>query len=535
MVLKNGRIAGFVSLWAFRFHYSTWLEKGRMVASIVFFTVSCIGLCYDVFAVGHSCGTFSFRTLWMMLLLGTTGYSIYKDLKSVFCAFSSDKTLQRYEDRTDETKDKIDGFISKIKGDSFETNAVRVDLPKIKDFLYYYPNITNVLLRRDSISVSKVEEQKTVRWRKIHENLAYALELIIVMDKIRAVWYNTRHEVQATYARQCPVARGAAAREVPPQGLRLLQGRHDEIRRREEMPHPGDHGRALVQAVRRRRGCRRPRREARAEARRREAQALRRADEGAEEGRRGQDPGPAEVRLRPLVLEGGQGVRPARIRHVDLPQDGAQVHAEDGLHLPVPGEVREGAESRPREEVAGDGLSRHQEGGGGKRRDDILGGRIVGADLRDKGEGVFPRGRLARPCRAGEQVDTVQHGFRRQQQGRNAFHGLRRGDERRRLQGLHGQAREGFALQGVPDRGQPARPPCDGSRQVAEGKQPEDQAVLSPKLFAGTQSGRISQQGRKGFACGEEAPAYGESAEGGCRVAPDGKAERAGSGQAAVP
>ena len=178
MVLKNGRIAGFVSLWAFRFHYSTWLEKGRMVASIVFFTVSCIGLCYDVFAVGHSCGTFSFRTLWMMLLLGTTGYSIYKDLKSVFCAFSSDKTLQRYEDRTDETKDKIDGFISKIKGDSFETNAVRVDLPKIKDFLYYYPNITNVLLRRDSISVSKVEEQKTVRWRKIHENLAYALELI---------------------------------------------------------------------------------------------------------------------------------------------------------------------------------------------------------------------------------------------------------------------------------------------------------------------------------------------------------------------
>lgn len=180
MVLKNGRIAGFVSLWSFRFHYSTWLKKVGMAVSIIFFTVSCIGFCSDVFSVGHSCGTFSFRTLGMMFLLGAIGtvYSIYKDLKSVFCAFSSDKTLQRYKDRTDETKDKIDGFISKIKGNSFETNAVRVDLPEIKDFLYYYPNITNVLLRGDSISVSKVKEQKTVRWHKIHENLAYALELI---------------------------------------------------------------------------------------------------------------------------------------------------------------------------------------------------------------------------------------------------------------------------------------------------------------------------------------------------------------------
>ena len=73
----------------------------------------------------------------MMFLLGAIGtvYSVYKDLKSVFCAFSSEKTLQRYKDRTDETKDKIDGFISKIKGNSFETNAVRVDLPEIKDFL----------------------------------------------------------------------------------------------------------------------------------------------------------------------------------------------------------------------------------------------------------------------------------------------------------------------------------------------------------------------------------------------------------------
>ena len=29
----------------------------------------------------------------------------------------------------------------------------------------------------------------------------------IVMDKIRAVWYNIRHEAEATYTRQCPVAR----------------------------------------------------------------------------------------------------------------------------------------------------------------------------------------------------------------------------------------------------------------------------------------------------------------------------------------
>ena len=79
----------------------------------------------------------------------------------------------------------------------------------------------------------------------------------------------------------------------------------------------------------------------------------------------------------------------------------------------------------------------------------------------------------------------MQHDFRRQQQGRNAVHGLRRGDERRHLQGFHDEACEGLAMQGVPDSGQLASPPCVG--------------------------------------CGEEAPSDGKSPESGRRGAPVGK------------
>ena len=151
----------------------------------------------------------------------------------------------------------------------------------------------------------------------------------IVMDKIRVVWYDMRHETQTMYTHQRSGSFGAAACEIPSQGLCLLQGRHDEIRRSAEVPHLRDHRRALVQAFRRsRRGCS-PRRQAWAEARRGEAQALRRADERAEEGRHRQDARPVEVRFRPLVFEGDQRVCAVRIRHVNLPQDSASAYAED--------------------------------------------------------------------------------------------------------------------------------------------------------------------------------------------------------------
>ena len=343
-----------------------------------------------------------------------------------------------------------------------------------------------------------------------------------------------RHEAQSTYAHQCPGAFGAAAGEAPAQGLFLLQGRHDEIRRSEEVPHPRDHRRTLVQTIRRSRRGGGPRRQAWPEARRGEAQAVRRTDEGAEKGSHRQDAGSAEVRLCAMVFKGDKGIRATRVRHVHLAPHGAPVHAEDGLHLSVPGEGRKGAEPGSREEMAGNGLPRHKEGGRGKRFGDILGGRIVGSDLRNKGARLFPGRGLACPCRASKQVNQVQHDFRCQQQGRNAVHGLRRGDERRHLQGFHDEACEGLAMQGVPDSGQLANPPCEDSRHVAGRKQPEDQTLLPPKLFAGTQSRRISQQRREGVACGKEAPSDGKSPESGRRGAPVSEEERAGICQAAI-
>ena len=161
-----------------------------------------------------------------------------------------------------------------------------------------------------------------------------------------------RHEARSTCARQCPGVFGAAAGEAPAQGLFLLQGRHDEIRRSEEVPHPSDHCRTLVQTIRR--------------------------------SWRG-------------------GIRATRVRHVHLAPHGAPVHAEDGLHLSVSGEGRKGAEPGFREEMAGNGLPRHKEGGRGKRFGDMLGGRIVGSDLRNNGKG--PR-RMPRPSfRVGRRTD----------------------------------------------------------------------------------------------------------------------------------
>ena len=112
-----------------------------------------------------------------------------------------------------------------------------------------------------------------------------------------------RHEAQSTYAHQCPGAFGAAAGEAPAQGLFLLQGSHR------------------------------------------------------------QDAGSAEVRLCAMVFKGDKGIRATRVRHVHLAPHGAPVHAEDGLHLSVSGEGRKGAESSSREEMAGNGLPRHKEGG----------------------------------------------------------------------------------------------------------------------------------------------------------------------------
>ena len=61
---------------------------------------------------------------------------------------------------------------------------------------------------------------------------------------------------------------------------------------------------------------------------------------------------------------------------------------------------------------------------------------VKAAREQNKGARAFPGRGLACPCRAGKQVGQVQHDFRCQQQGRNAVHGLRRGDERRHLQGI---------------------------------------------------------------------------------------------------
>ena len=100
-----------------------------------------------------------------------------------------------------------------------------------------------------------------------------------------------------------------------------------------------------------------------------------------------------------MVFKGNKGIRATRVRHVHLAPHGAPVHAEDGLHLSVPGEGRKGAEPGSREEMAGNGLPRHKEGGRRKRFGDILGGRIVGSDLRNKGARLFPGRGLACPCR----------------------------------------------------------------------------------------------------------------------------------------
>ena len=111
----------------------------------------------------------------------------------------------------------------------------------------------------------------------------------IVLDIIRAVWYNILHEKQATITHQHTGAAGASAGEIPWKGLRLLQGRHDEIRSGEGVPHPGDDRRPLVPELRRKRRGRHSRRQARPKARRGKAQVVRRPDEGTEEGCRGQD------------------------------------------------------------------------------------------------------------------------------------------------------------------------------------------------------------------------------------------------------
>ena len=95
------------------------------------------------------------------------------------------------------------------------------------------------------------------------------------------------------------------------------------------------------------------------------------------------------MRVSDRVDKGGKGIRATRVRHVHLAPHGAPVHVEDGLHLSVSGEGRKGAEPGFREEMAGNGLLRHKEGGRGKRFGDRLGGRIAGSGLRNKG---------ARPC-----------------------------------------------------------------------------------------------------------------------------------------
>ncbi len=70
---------------------------------------------------------------------------------------------------------------------------------------------------------------------------------------------------------------------------------------------------------------------------------------------------------------------------------------------------------------------------------------------------------------------------------------------------------------------------------VAGGKQRENQAVLPPKLFAGTQPGRISQQGCEGISRREKTPVKRKGPQRGGLVPSFRKAVQSRCHQAALP
>ena len=194
MVLKDGKVAGWLSQWAFCRRYSTWGNRLKMDFMMIVFFVSFMAFLLEIWKIisnGLDVRNVA-GSLIALIVAGASFCSLGKDVWSCLFAFRQDKReLERYGEKRDRDADsEIGDKLMSVSPSKFETTmeAVRMEYPSRHDFVYYYPKVTQMLLDNCKLLGVQYEERDTALWKRINEYLDDALKAV----ELRKRWVKRR-------------------------------------------------------------------------------------------------------------------------------------------------------------------------------------------------------------------------------------------------------------------------------------------------------------------------------------------------------